>query len=53
MYQNDHQCNDNVDLVFGKVLYSRMDGCLQSTFNQFEFKRKHMTENCVLFQKNL
>ena len=30
--------------VVEKVLYSRIDGYMQSTFNQFGFKRKHGTE---------
>ena len=36
-----------------KVLYIRMDGYLQSTFNQFGFKRKHGTEMCVFVLKVL
>ena len=39
--------------VVEKVLYSRMDGYLQSTFNQFGFKRKHGTEMCVFVLKEL
>ena len=37
--------------VVEKVLCSCMDGYLQSTFNQFGFKRKHGTEMCVFVLK--
>ena len=36
-----------------KVLYSRMGGYLQSTFNQFGFKQKHGTELCVFVLKDI
>ena len=39
--------------VVEKVLYSRMEGYLQSTSNQFGFKRKHGTEMCVFVLKVL
>ena len=39
--------------VVEKVLYSRMEGYLQSTSNQFGFKRKHGTEMCVFVLKKL
>ena len=39
--------------VVEKVLYSRMEGYLQSTSNQFGFKRKHGTEMCVFVLKEL
>ena len=39
--------------VVEKVLYIRMDGYLQSRFNQFGFKRKHGTEMCVFVLKGL
>ena len=39
--------------VVEKVLYSRMDEYLQSTFNQFGLKRKHGTEMCVFVLKEL
>ena len=37
--------------VVEKILYSRMDGYLQSTFNQSGFKRKHGREMCVFVLK--
>ena len=39
--------------VVEKVLYSRMEGYLQYTSNQFGFKRKHGTEMCVFVLKEL
>ena len=39
--------------VVEKVLYSRMDGYLQFTSNQFGFKRKRWTEMCVFVLKEL
>ena len=35
--------------VVEKIMYSRIENCLQTTLNQFGFKHKHGTEMCLFF----
>ena len=40
-------------LLKNSIMYSRMEICLQTTFNQFGFKPKHVTKMCVFVLKEL